>query len=128
MGILPHAVTGDCKGSAPKGKQMMLPRLTCEILLVFAMLQMFTLLTAQQQSQVHLLKNFSNQNYASFTVERLNETKLITENTSISSQANGMFEGSLPKQRKAPDSFLFKFSVGFIFAVTPVSETCMLQS
>ena len=85
------------------------------------MLLIFTSLSAKQQGPVHLLQNVSNQNHTILTVGKLNGTEMGTKNISIFSQVDGIFEGSLPKPQKIPDSFLFKFSIGFIFAVTPVS-------
>ena len=82
---------------------------------------MFTMLSAEKPKDEYLFSDLSMQNNATFTVEKLSMTEEMGKNFSISSQNDIALKKSLPRPTKTPDSFLFKFSIGLIFAFTPVS-------
>lgn len=85
------------------------------------------MLSAEQQNHSFLSSNVSRQNNSGFTVKRLNGTEEMGEAFHTSSHLGSTLKETSPRLTKTPDSFLFKFSIGLIFAITPVNLlTCCL--
>ena len=85
-------------------------------LLLMMMIVQLCCTTVQRHKQLHIEED-SKQHYSAFIVER-NETEEGDKNKSIHSQK----DIHTLDLKKVPDSFMYKFCIGLIFAITPVRK------